>query len=341
MTMLITMAINPAPVDAMKTLGLLRLLTALALCCSLCAPLAARADDPNAGAKAKEHYLKGQTHYALGEFNEAITEFREAFRLRDEPAILFNIAQAMRQLNNYKQAYFYYSQYLSKRPNASNRPEVEGFMEAMHKKMEADEDADKARANAEAARPPSPKHPDDHLAESEGQKQPAAPAPAKPMQPKPPEKADAKKAASAGPAKPLVPPPAPAPRTTTIAAVPAQPLSPPTLSPPAAQRPPPAPAEATIAAVPSTDKPGWATGPHVAGAAALGVGALAGVLSFVFHGSAQAAADTLDQHYAANAVKPEDTQLKDTVKSKGQLATMAAMGCAALVVSGAVLTFVF
>ena len=338
------MAINLISVNAMNP-GLPRLLATLALCCSLCAPLAARADDPNAGATAKEHYLKGQTHYALGEFNEAVTEFREAFRLRDEPAILFNIAQAMRQLNNYKQAYFYYSQYLSKRPNASNRPEVEGFMEAMHKKMEADEDADKARANAEAARPPSPKHPDDHLAESEGQKQAPAPEPAKPTPVKPPEKADpkagAKKVAAAAPAKTLVAPPAPAPRTTTIAAVPAAPPPTTTLALPPAQRPLPAPAEATTAAAPSTDKPGWATAPHLAGAAALGVGALAGVLSFVFHGSAQAAADTLDQHYASNAVKPEDTQLKDTVKSKGQLATMAAIGCAALVVSGAVLTFAF
>lgn len=323
-------------VDAMKSLRLHGLLTTLALCCILCAPLAARADDPNAGAKAKEHYLKGQTHYALGEFEDAVTEFREAFRLRDEPAILFNIAQAMRQLNNYKQAYFYYSQYLSKRPTASNRPEVEGFMEAMHKKMEADEEADKARANAEAARPPSPKHPDDHLAEAEGQKRPAA-APVKAAE-KNDAKADPKKVAAAAPAKAGAAAPAPSPRTTTLAAVPAA-----SVSPQEAQRPLPAPPEATAntSAPPSTDKPGWATGPHIAGSAALGVGALAGVLSFVFHGSAQAAADTLDQHYASHAVKPEDTQLKDTVKSKGQLATMAAIGCAALVVSGAVLTFVF
>jgi hypothetical protein len=331
------MAINLVSVDAMRIPGLRRLLAALLLCASLGAPLAVRADDANAGAKAKEHYLKGQTHYALGEFNEAITEFREAFRLRDEPAILFNIAQAMRQLNNYKQAYFYYSQYLSKRPNASNRAEVEGFMESMHKKMEADEEADKARANAEAARPPSPKHPDDHLAEAEGQKSGATPAaaPVKAAEKGAP-KPDGKKVAAAAPAKPAAAPPATAPHATTIAAVPAAPLPE-----PAAQRPLPAPSEATTAAPPSTDKPGWATGPHVAGAAALGVGAVAGVLSFVFHGSAQAAADTLDQHYASHAVMPGDTQLKDTVKSKGQLATVAAIGCAALAVSGAVLTFVF
>ena len=87
----------------------------------------------------KEHFKAGQTHYSLGEFPEAAAEFREAYRIHNEPAILFNIAQAMRQMNDYRHAYFYYSQYLSQRPDAVNRSEVEQFMDAMKKKMDQEE----------------------------------------------------------------------------------------------------------------------------------------------------------------------------------------------------------
>ena len=68
---------------------------------------------------------------------------------------------------------------------------------------------------------------------------------------------------------------------------------------------------------------------------------MAGVLAFVFHGAAVADANTLDQHYAAQAVTPQDAALKESIKSKGQLATIALAGCAALLVTGALLTFVF
>ena len=71
------------------------------------------------------------------------------------------------------------------RDRATGQPRGFGFVE-----IQSDEDADKARANAEAARPSSPKHPDDHLAEAEGQKHAATPAP--PAAPaKAPEQADA------------------------------------------------------------------------------------------------------------------------------------------------------
>jgi len=106
-------------------------------------------------AEAKEHFQLGQTHYSLGEFTEAATEFREAYRLRPEPAILFNIAQAMRQLNDFHHAYFYYSQYLSRRPDASNRSEVEGLMAAMKARMDEEDAVKGPQAGAVAALPES------------------------------------------------------------------------------------------------------------------------------------------------------------------------------------------
>ena len=328
----------------MTTLAkLLQLLTVLGL---FCAPLAARAaDEANASSKAKEHYLSGQTHYALGEFGEAVTEFREAYRLKNEPAILFNIAQAMRQLGNFKQAYFYYSQYLSRKPAAANRSEVESFMEAMHKKLEADEEADKARAHAEAARPPAPRSPEDHLEEAEG----PAPATGKAAGQPPataPQGKGATPTVSAKAAAVAKAAPGPASKTTTITAVAVEARPAPqasgkpsdTAAPGAA-----APDEAlqANAASPRAAAAGWATPLHIAGVAALGAGAVAGALALVFHGGARADANTLDQKYANHTLAPGDTALKDSVKSKGALATVSAIGCAALLVAGATLTFVF
>ena len=121
------------------------LLTRLAVIGVLLAALPARADDHS---EAKAHFEKGQTHYTLGEFSEAASEFKEAFRLKHEPAILYNVAQAMRQSHQYQQAYFYYSQFLHLRPEAPNRSEVEGLMAQMKQKLDEKEEFEKAHPTA-------------------------------------------------------------------------------------------------------------------------------------------------------------------------------------------------
>ena len=95
--------------------------------------VAARADD---NAEARKHFEAGQLHYTLGEFAEAATDFKEAYRLRQEPALLFNIAQAMRKSFQWERAYFYFTQYLKNKPDAANRSEVEGLMVQMKQKQE-------------------------------------------------------------------------------------------------------------------------------------------------------------------------------------------------------------
>lgn len=94
----------------------------------------------DATADAREHFKKAQTHYALGEFEEAAREFRETYRLREEPAILFNIGQAYRQMRQWQQAYFYYRQYLSKQPDAPNRVETESLVAQMQRRMDEEEE---------------------------------------------------------------------------------------------------------------------------------------------------------------------------------------------------------
>jgi tetratricopeptide (TPR) repeat protein len=53
----------------------------------------ARADD---AADAKAHYQRATAHFAVGEYREAAAEYEEAFKLKQDPAILFNAAQAHR-----------------------------------------------------------------------------------------------------------------------------------------------------------------------------------------------------------------------------------------------------
>lgn len=252
--------------------------------------------------QAREHFKSGQTHYALGEFTEAVTEFREAYRLQNQPGILFNIAQAMRQLGQFKQAYFYYSQYLHQRPDAANRAEVENFMGIMKKKLDADEEVEHARAEADAAHPPPARFPEDRLtdagADEPGKKPPAG---------------QGKAVAVAGQPK----------------AVPAVAL----------KAPAGALASTQPAPGPAAEKSSGAL--RYVGFAALGVGALAEGMAFVFHSSAQSAADQLNQKYAAGTLEPSDAHLKSDVESKGQLATLSAIGGAVLLVTGGALSFVF
>ncbi len=71
-----------------------RWLVALAVAATGLLPAAgARAED---AADAKAHYQKATAHFAVGEYREAASEYEEAFKLKQDPAILFNAAQAHR-----------------------------------------------------------------------------------------------------------------------------------------------------------------------------------------------------------------------------------------------------
>jgi hypothetical protein len=82
-------------------------------------------------AQAKALYDKGDKQYNLGRFKEAIDLFTQAYEAYDDPQLLFNIGQAYRQDGNCSKAIFFYKRYLALKPNASNRPEVEKFIEKL------------------------------------------------------------------------------------------------------------------------------------------------------------------------------------------------------------------
>lgn len=86
--------------------------------------------------EARSRYELGIKHYNLGEFGAAIAEFKAAYELSGEPDLLFNIAQAYRLKEDYKEALFFYDSYLRLRPDAANRADVESRIAATRKLLE-------------------------------------------------------------------------------------------------------------------------------------------------------------------------------------------------------------
>jgi tetratricopeptide (TPR) repeat protein len=93
----------------------------------------AAADERSA---AREHYAKGTTAFDLGQFDDAVREYTEAYRLRDDPVLLYNIAQADRLAGHKAESLHFYRIYLAKVPHASNRDEVAAKIAELQKTIE-------------------------------------------------------------------------------------------------------------------------------------------------------------------------------------------------------------
>jgi tetratricopeptide (TPR) repeat protein len=116
--------------------------------------------------EAKRHFDKGQLAYDLGRYTEAIAEWERSYALSREPGLLYNLGQAAQLHGDCAAAARYYMSFLRRRPNASNREQVEGLIEEM--------------TICVAAKPPSPA--DEQSPEQPGtplrEMKPASPPPA-------------------------------------------------------------------------------------------------------------------------------------------------------------------
>jgi len=83
----------------------------------------ARADANTASAKA--HYEKGTTLYDLGRYLDAAHEYEEAYAAKNDPALLFNVAQAYRLGGDNVAALRTYRSFLRRMPDTPNRADVE------------------------------------------------------------------------------------------------------------------------------------------------------------------------------------------------------------------------
>jgi tetratricopeptide (TPR) repeat protein len=125
----------------------LRLASVLGLLLTLAAAAPARAED---AVSAREHYQRGTSFYDLGKYAEAIREFEAAYEIKNDPALLYNLAQSHRLAGNSEQALHFYRTYLRYVPNAKNRAEIEGRIAQLEQLV-----AQKNSAQAERPIPPS------------------------------------------------------------------------------------------------------------------------------------------------------------------------------------------
>jgi tetratricopeptide (TPR) repeat protein len=85
---------------------------------------------------ARQHFQKGTTLYELSKFHEAAAEYEQAYQAKPDPALLFNIGQAYRLAGEQQAALRSYRSYLRKVPDATNRAEVEGYIERLQKAID-------------------------------------------------------------------------------------------------------------------------------------------------------------------------------------------------------------
>lgn len=94
---------------------------------------------------ARNHLKRAKTNFALGEYAKAAKYWTYAYKIRPEPELLFNIAQAHRLAGERDKARMLYESYLREVPNATNRAEVEGFLSELKDPPKPDEPQKKKR----------------------------------------------------------------------------------------------------------------------------------------------------------------------------------------------------
>jgi hypothetical protein len=106
---------------------------------------------------ARTRYREGLRHYNLGEFAQALEAFKSAYRNVEEPALLFNIGQCQRALDQQKDAIRSYRAYLreAKHLDAATRSNVEKMIADLEIAIQKDEAA-KAHPPQEVISPPAP-----------------------------------------------------------------------------------------------------------------------------------------------------------------------------------------
>jgi tetratricopeptide (TPR) repeat protein len=91
--------------------------------------------------KARELFVSGSKHFDLGEYEQALADFKEAYRVKDDPVLLYNIAQCHRLLKHDEEALRAYKSFLHRAPESPVRPEVEQRIIALEQSIEAQKKA--------------------------------------------------------------------------------------------------------------------------------------------------------------------------------------------------------
>jgi tetratricopeptide (TPR) repeat protein len=105
--------------------------------------------------EAKAHFERGMAHFNLQEYEQAAREFEDAYRLKPDPAILFNLAQAHRLAGHDERALHLYRAYLRTVPDAPNRADVEARVAALEDAVARRKATSPAPQPAQAAAQPT------------------------------------------------------------------------------------------------------------------------------------------------------------------------------------------
>ena len=129
----------------------------LALSAVLGCPLAAHAQDKAsaANAAAAEHFQKGRVAYDLQDWPTAITHFQEAYRLAQQPSVLWSLAQAQRQSGDCKAAIKSYKAFRRAGVSPEQASAADRVVGECQAQIEKDDAAQKAAAASASEKPPS------------------------------------------------------------------------------------------------------------------------------------------------------------------------------------------
>ena len=103
----------------------------------------ARAADPSEDrvAQAKALLQEANVQYAVGEFLQAAEKYQAAYKLKPDPALLYNAAQSYRMAGNNEKALLLYKNYVLFYPSAKNVPNVEQQIAKLQEAIAAQEKA--------------------------------------------------------------------------------------------------------------------------------------------------------------------------------------------------------
>jgi tetratricopeptide (TPR) repeat protein len=106
------------------------------------------AEPPDSLERAMSAYNRGQEHYKGARYKEALVAFKEAATLYASPDFQYNIARCYEKLERYDEAVLAYETYLSTKPDAADRSDVEASIEFLNGKIEQAEARQRQQSEA-------------------------------------------------------------------------------------------------------------------------------------------------------------------------------------------------
>ena len=132
------------------------MIAAAALIALLAAADPGAAGDPGGrpeDSSARALFERGEVKFNLGNFEGAAADYQAAYELDQRPALLFNVGQCYRNLENYERARFFYRRFLTLDPQTPKRRETESLIDLMSKRL--DEQTAKVDLAARTSEPAS------------------------------------------------------------------------------------------------------------------------------------------------------------------------------------------